>query len=122
MRFCFLVGIIVITMSQKQKSNRARTYARNRATATALKNQVVESDSKYFLKLVIVMLLGVFWVKFANPLSLNGFMIGGIPLGCIVGLVGIHLLEKNQFDRKIWYAMIIIVAIVSNFFPTGIIL
>ena len=109
-------------MSQKQKSNRARTYARNRATATALKNQVVESDSKYFLKLVIVMLLGVFWVKFANPLSLNGFFIGGIPLGCMIGLVGIHLLEKNQLDRKIWYAVLIVVTVIGNFFPAGIVL
>lgn len=114
--------MIVLTMSQKQKANRARTYARNRAAAATLKNQVVESDGTYFLKLVLIVLLGAFWIKFANPLSINGFMIGGIPLGCIIGLIGIHLFEKNQFDRKIWYAMIIVVTIISNFFPTGIVL
>lgn len=68
------------------------------------------------------MLLGLLWVKFANPLSLNGFIIGGIPLGCIVGLIGIHLLEKDQFDRKIWYAVLIVVTIIGNFFPATIML
>ncbi|OGL22000.1 hypothetical protein A2707_01455 [Candidatus Saccharibacteria bacterium RIFCSPHIGHO2_01_FULL_45_15] len=113
-------------MAQKQTSNkarRARTYARNRAAAAVVaKPRSVESDSTYFLKLVVVVILGTLWLKFSAPLSFNGFMLGAFPLGTVVGLAGIALIEKNQFDRKIWYAVLVVVSIICYFVPAGIVL
>ena len=111
-------------MPAKQKTTRKprhRTYARNRA-ATAVKRQVVESDGTYFLKLIIVVILGTLWLKLAQPLTWQGIPFGGFPLGAALGLVGISLIEKNQTDRKIWYAVLIIVTIVSYFVPAGIVI
>lgn len=109
-------------MSQKQKARRARTYAHNRAAAASIRRPAVESDSTYFLKLVIIVLLGTFWIKLGQPLSWNGIPFGGFPLGAAIGLVGIYLWEKNQFDRKIWYAILIVVTIICNFIPAGIVI
>lgn len=114
-------------MAQKQTSNkarRARTYARNRAAAAsvAIKPRSVESDSTYFLKLVIVVILGTLWLKFTAPLSFQGFTLGAFPLGTVIGLAGIALIEKNQFDRKIWYAVLLVVSIICYFVPAGIVL
>ena len=111
-------------MAQKQTARkpRHRTYARNRPAVAAVRRQVVESDGTYFLKLIIVVILGTLWLKLAQPLSWQGIPIGGIPIGTIIGLAGISLLEKSQADRKIWYAVLIIVTIISYFVPAGIVI
>lgn len=107
----------------KIKKPRPRTYARNRASVSRTGRVLIaEPDSTYFLKLVVVVILGTLWIKLANPLSLNGMPLGGIPLGLIVGLVGIRLFEKNPFDRKIWYAVLIVIAVISYFVPAGIVI
>lgn len=110
-------------MVQKQKTRkpRHRTYARNRA-ATAIRRKAEESDGTYFLKLVIVILLGTLWLRFEEPLVWEHIALQAFPLGGIIGLAGISLLEKNQTDRKIWYAVLIVVVIVCSFSPTGIII
>lgn len=110
-----------MAQTQTARKPRHRTYARNRPI-TAVKKQVNESDGTYFLKLIVVVLLGTLWLKFAQPLSWQGIPFGSFPLGTIIGLAGISLLEKNQTDRKIWYAVLIIVTIVSYFLPAGIVL
>lgn len=107
--------------SKQTRKPRHRTYARNRATA-AVKRQVIESDGTYFLKLIIVVILGTLWIKLAQPLSWNGIPFGGFPIGTVLGLAGISLLEKDQSNRKIWYAVLIIVTIVSYFVPAGIVI
>lgn len=104
----------------KTKKPRHRTYARNRALTAKLRTPIIESDGQYLLKLAVIIVLGAFWLKLSAPLNWNGFIIGGFPIGCIVGLVGIHLWEKNQLDRKIWYAILILVTIIGNFFPATI--
>lgn len=107
---------------EKTKSNKARTYARNRTQLSRRgfeKNP--ESDGVFLLKLVIVILLGSFWVKFAGGTELAGGYLTGLPVGLILGLVLIHLLEKRKENRRIWFAVIIIVGIVSYFLPSGIV-
>ena len=80
-----------------------------------------EPDSLYFLKLVLYVVLGSFWLKFAVPLPIGDFLIHGFPLGLIVGLIfASH--DHFQIDRKIEYAVLIIVTIVTFFMPAGIIL
>lgn len=79
-----------------------------------------ESDSAYFLKLVLYIVLGTLWIKFQTPIVFGSFMANGIPLGLFIGLLfASH--EHFQVDRKIEYAILIIMTIVSYFLPAGII-
>jgi len=79
-----------------------------------------EKDSTYFLKLVIYVVLGSFWLKFATPLNIGGAEINGIPLGLAIGLIfASH--DHFQVDRKIEYAILILMTVVSYFLPAGIV-
>ena len=113
-------------MAQKTKSKkpsaRSRTYAHNRAASTRALRVVSESDGTYFLKLIFVIILGTLWIKLAQPISWHGVPFGGFPLGLLIGLALIKFAEKSQTDRKIWYAVLIVVAILSYFVPAGIVL
>lgn len=83
--------------------------------------QTTEPDSTYFLKLVLYIILGSFWLKFHQPIQLGSFTIHGLPLGMVIGLLfASH--DHFQVDRKIEYAILIIVTIVTFFLPAGIVL
>lgn len=84
--------------------------------------RVFESDSTYFLKLVCVVLLGTLWLKFANPFMLGGFQFTAIPLGIILGFLIVRAFEHHQVDRKIWYAVLLVVGVISYFVPAGIVI
>lgn len=79
-----------------------------------------ESDGQYLLKLVVVILLGTLWVKFAAPLQLGAIVMSGIPAGMIVALLLIRRYERKQTDRKIWYAILLVITIICYFVPAGI--
>ncbi len=80
-----------------------------------------EPDSTYFLKLVLYVIAGSFWIKFHTPLQLGDFIINGFPLGLLIGLIfAAH--DHFQVDRKIEYAILIIVTILTFFLPAGIVL
>ena len=102
----------------KTKNNKRR----HSAPSIRYKDRYVEADGIYFLKLVVVVLLGTFWLKFSDPLFWNGIPLGAFPLGLLIGLILIRLLEKNAVDRKIWFAVIIIVAIICYNAPSGIVI
>lgn len=104
----------------RQKQKRPRTYARNRVKRYGEK--IYESDSTYFLKLVIFVLLGTFWIKLGEPISLGIIPVAAIPVGLLLGLVLVRQFEKHQSDRKIWYAILLIVTIISNFTASGIVI
>jgi len=110
----------------RQKQKRPRTYARNRAASVSRSatEKVFETDSTYFLKLVIVVLLGMFWLRFGGDQTVTwfGVHITGIPIGTLAGLLLIHQFEKHQSDRKIWYVVLILVSIICYFYPTGVML
>jgi len=108
----------------QQKQKRQRTYARFRAQAISRRGyeKTFETDSTYFLKLVVFVLLGTFWLKFQQPVSWLGVPFSGVPVGLLVGLLLVGKFEKYQSDRKIWYAILIIVAIVCYFVPAGVVL
>lgn len=110
--------------TEKTNTKRPRTYARNRAASVSRtgREKVFESDSAYFLKLVIYALLGTFWLKFAHPLVIGGFPLNGVPIGLLVGLIVVHQFEKYQADRKIWYAILLVITIISYFMPAGIVI
>lgn len=88
---------------------------------TNIKSEQQESDSAYFLKLVLYVVLGTLWIKFQTPLEIGGILLSGIPLGLFIGLMfASH--DHFQVDRKIEYAILIVMTIVSFFLPAGIVI
>lgn len=85
------------------------------------KSQSKEADSAYFLKLVLYIILGATWIKFAVPLTFGAFQLNGAPVGMLFGIV---LATHDHFaiDRKIEYALLIIMMIITYFLPAGIVL
>ena len=102
--------------------NKQRTYARNRVFSRRGNEKMYESDGTYFLKLVLCILLGTLWLKFNTPLVVGGVSFGGVPVGMLFGLLAVSRFEKFQYDRKIWYAILILVTIASYFLPAGILI
>ena len=80
-----------------------------------------ERDSVYFLKLVLYVVLGALWLNFRVPLELGPFALHGLPLGLCLGLL---LASHDHFaiDRKIEYAILVLMTIITMFFPAGIVL
>ena len=103
-------------------ANKKRTYARNRAFTRRGNERIVESDGQYMLKLVLVVLLGTLWLKFRDPMMFGAFPLAGIPVGMLFGLLLVHKFEKYQFNRKIWYAILIIVTIICYYMPAGVLI
>ncbi len=101
-------------MKKSSKSKKSNTYR--------FHERVFESDSTYFLKLVVVVLLGTLWLKFSAPVSWVGFTIGALPLGLLLGFLIVRAFEHHQEDRKIWYAVLLVVGVISYFVPAGIII
>lgn len=106
----------------KTKKPRHRTYAKNRPRLKKPGKQVFEADGVYFLKLVIVVLLSTLWLKFAAPMSWQGIPLAAFPLGALITVIGIKLFEKDPYDRKIWFAVLVMVTIISYFVPAGIVI
>lgn len=81
----------------------------------------VEKDSVFFLKLVVYVIAGTFWLKLQPPIDFFSIPVSGVPMGLFLGLIfASH--DHFQIDRKIEYAVLIIVTIVSYFLPAGIVL
>lgn len=104
------------------KNKKTRTYARNRIFSRRSYENVHESDGAYLLKMVLCIVLGTIWIKFAAPVTIGSFPLGGIPIGLLVGLILVSQFEKYQFNRKIMYALLVVVTILSYFIPAGIVL
>lgn len=85
------------------------------------KQKQTEPDGVYFLKLVLYVVLASMWVKFSDPLLLGGFVVTGLPLGFLVGLLFASR-DHFQVDRKIEYAILVVVAIMTYFVPSGIVI
>ena len=104
---------------QKQKTTTKKS--KNRAAVATRRGyeKVFESDGTYLLKLVTFVLLGTLWISFKVPISWLGLPIAGVPVGMLIGLLLVNRFEKHQEDRKIWYAILIIVTLISYFARAG---
>ncbi|HYG83754.1 MAG TPA: hypothetical protein VD907_02660 [Verrucomicrobiae bacterium] len=80
-----------------------------------------EKDSTFFLKLVLYILIGTLWLKFSAPLVIFGLPINGLPLGLVIGLLFARH-DHFQIDRKIEYAILLIMTIVTYFLPAGVVI
>jgi positive regulator of sigma E activity len=104
-------------------STRKKTANATRTKRPAnFRSRLKESDGQYLLKLVVVIILGTFWFKFGHVFYLGSFAVTGVPLGMLLGMVLVDKFEVHQDDRKIWYAILVIVAIVSYFLPMGVVI
>lgn len=99
-----------------------KTSTKGKPASKRFHERVFESDSTYFLKLVVVVLLGTLWLKFAEPAVWLGLTFTALPLGIVVGFLVVRAFEHHQDDRKIWYAVLLIVGVISYFVPAGIVL
>jgi hypothetical protein len=85
------------------------------------KTPIAESDSAYFLKLILYVLLGSFWLRFASPIEIGYVSLNGFPLGLLLGLLfASH--DHFQIDRKVEYAILVLVTIITFFLPAGIVI
>jgi hypothetical protein len=77
------------------------------------KKKKQEIDSTYFLKLVLYLIVGSFWIRiFHNDTTIP------LPVGLIIGLVfAAH--EHFRIDRKIEYAVLLVAMFVGLWLPIG---
>lgn len=76
-----------------------------------------EPDSLFFLKLVVLLIVGSQWI-FIN--SSDSWQIP-IPIGLVLGLVMVTH-EHFQIDRKIEYALLIIASFIAFWLPVGLVI
>lgn len=74
-----------------------------------------EPDSEYFLKMLVFLVIGSFWLRFTYGL---GSQIP-IPLGLIVG-IALATRERFQIDRKLEYAVLLMAMFIGFWLPIGI--
>lgn len=81
-----------------------------------------ESDGVYVLKLVGILILGTLWIKLRTPFTWLGIPVSAVPVGTVFAIIMVRMFENDIFDRKIWYAVLVIIAIISYFVPAGIVI
>lgn len=84
-------------------------------------DQKNETDSTYFLKIVLYVVLGSLWLKFSTPLELGDIVLNGLPIGLALGVLFARH-DHFQVDRKIEYAILILMTVLSYFLPAGIVI
>ncbi|MCA9333703.1 hypothetical protein KC963_01520 [Candidatus Saccharibacteria bacterium] len=84
-------------------------------TKTKQKRAKPEKDSTYFLKLVLLLILGSMWLKVTDGQTWQI----PIPVGLILGLL-LVMHEHFRIDRKIEYAILLVAALVGFWLPIGI--
>ena len=83
------------------------------------KSTTKEADSAYFLKIILFIILGTFWVRLTN-VHLGPFEQVSVPVGLLIGLLfAMH--EHFQIDRKVEYALLLLATIMSFYLPMGIV-
>lgn len=118
--------VILMLMSQKKstqskKSIPSKSNQKAKVKAKAKKASAQESDGAYLLKIVMYIVVGSIWLRFADPITIGAFTFNGLPIGLVIGLIfASH--DHFQVDRKIEYVVLILVAVLSYFLPTGIII
>lgn len=112
-------------MATKKQKQKARTYGRNRSKSSAFfsrngNERIYERESVFFLKLVVFIILSALWLRLKDPVILGPMVIQAFPVGLIVALLLVLKVEKYQFNRKIWYSALILMAILTSFTPVGV--
>ncbi len=99
-------------MSVTSRNKQAKTKGKVKRTRRAAPQN---TDGIYFLKLVMYLILGSFWLKITDGQSVQI----PIPLGFMLGLVfAAH--DNVQLDRKIGFAILLVAMLVGFWAPFGI--
>ncbi len=109
----------MVAMPTKTNKQTKKSLPKNhhRPAHGRLHEKLRESDATYFLKLVVILILATLWLRLKHPINLGVFVVNALPLGIVLGVIGVKLFEKFQSDRKIWYAILLIVGILGFFVP-----
>ena len=75
-----------------------------------------QSDSAYFLKLVLFLVVGSQWIFITNPDRTSQLP---IPIGLIIGLI-FTAHEHFKIDRKIEYALLLVATLIGFWSNVGI--
>ncbi len=78
-----------------------------------------ESDSLYFLKVLLYFILGAIWIHLHNGRFLP--MISSLPVGLFIGLLFARH-EHFAIDRKIEYVVLLGAALLSYLAPVGLVI
>jgi len=104
-------------MATKNKRVQAKAKKQLTKKPVAKKRPSIETDSIYFLKLTVFLILGSQWVYVEH---LPNWQVP-IPVGLILGLVfATH--EHFQVDRKVEYAVLIVATFISFWLPIGLVI
>jgi hypothetical protein len=104
-------------MATKKKKSVTKPKNIKTKKSVSVKRTSNETDSKYFLKLTVFLILGSQWVYIEQ---LPNWQIP-IPVGLILGLVfASH--EHFQIDRKVEYAVLIVATFISFWLPIGLVI
>ncbi len=77
------------------------------------KRSTQQVDSTYFLKMVLFLILGSFWVRIDG----GSYQIP-LPVGLLIGLVFASR-ERFKIDRKIEYVVLLMAMFVGLWLPLG---
>lgn len=101
--------------------NKKKTVKTNssklRIKKKSISNSNSETDSHFFLKSVVFLILGSQWIYIQTTSNLQI----PIPVGLIVGLV-LATHEHFQIDRKIEYTILLISAFIAFWLPIGLVI
>lgn len=82
------------------------------------KSVPTESNSVYFLKILMFFILGTFWVRLLN-VEIGPFDHVSLPIGLVVGLLfASH--EHFQIDSKVEFAVLLVASFISFYLPVGV--
>lgn len=77
-----------------------------------------ESNSTFFLKILLFFILGTLWVRLID-INIGPFQHISLPIGLLVGLVfASH--EHFMIDSKIEFAVLLVATFISFYLPVGI--
>lgn len=117
-QFSAIIPLMATKQTKKPTPRRSRPRRKHPVTGELM----YESDGVYFLKLVIYFVLATFWLKFSAPLEIGGLQFTAIPVGLLIGIIAVRFFEKHQTDRKIWYAVLVVIGLISYFEAAGIVI
>lgn len=99
----------------KQKNTNTITTIFGRQKVCTHKKQ---SDTAYFLKLIMYFICGTFWVRLLN-IDVGPFEHLSLPLGLAVG-IAFSTYECSHVDKKIELAVLLAATFISFYLPVGV--
>lgn len=124
---CYTKCMTQLKQTMAKKTARPRTYGQNRSRSSEHFSRRGyekrhEPDGVFLFKLIGFIILSALWIRLGTPVEIGAFTIQAVPVGLFVALLIVMKTEKYQFNRKIWYATLILMAIFASFTPVGIVL